>query len=227
MRSPLTDIAAGPPHAAVIVSRSAITCKMVERPPHPRTLVNSSKRNGELGKCCGCASADSENNVSHMACRRFLKLKVWLSHQTAGAAEGLSVEASDAAATSRRLARTSYSLTFSPRLRRLRRRRGNATLSQEAKVREAGGEGRSGSRGGRCAYRSRLPPAESSRRPRASSSRLHRVLFRRENAVFSQDNRKAHANEHTSRAWPNRRAEIAVLTGAVKSDSVPELTALW
>ena len=40
-----------------------------------------------------------------MACRRFLKLKVRLSHQTAGGAEGLSVEASDAAATSRRLAR--------------------------------------------------------------------------------------------------------------------------
>jgi len=45
-----------------------------------------------------------------LACRRFLKLKVRLSHQTAGGAEGLSVEASDAAATSRRLARTSRHL---------------------------------------------------------------------------------------------------------------------
>src|SRR5215831_5314749 len=110
---------------AVIVSRSAITCKMVEHPPHLRTLTLP-KRNDELGKGCGSTSADSANNVSHMACRRFLKLKVRLSHQTAGAAEGLSVEASDAAATSRRLTRTSrhIAFTFSPRLRRLRRRRG-------------------------------------------------------------------------------------------------------
>ena len=51
-----------------------------------------------------------------MACRRFLKLKVWLSHRTAGAPEGLSVEASDAAATSRRLTRTSrhIALLFVP-----------------------------------------------------------------------------------------------------------------
>src|SRR6516165_11784998 len=51
-----------------------------------------------------------------MACRRFLKLKVWLSHRTAGAPEGLSVEASDAAATSRRLSRTSrhIALLFLP-----------------------------------------------------------------------------------------------------------------
>src|SRR5262249_44849863 len=60
--------------------------------------------NGELGKGCGSTSADSANNISHMACGRFLKLKVCLSHQTAGAAEGRSVEASDAAATSRWLA---------------------------------------------------------------------------------------------------------------------------
>jgi hypothetical protein len=33
-----------PRSVVVIVSRSAITCKMVERPPHPRTLVNSSKK---------------------------------------------------------------------------------------------------------------------------------------------------------------------------------------
>src|SRR5215467_13993496 len=50
--------------------------------------------------------------LTHMACRRFLKLKVRLSHQTAGAAEGFSVEASDAAATSRRLARTSRHIPY-------------------------------------------------------------------------------------------------------------------
>src|SRR5262245_6542978 len=47
--------------------------------------------NGELGKGCGSIFADSANNVSNMACGRFLKLKVWLSHQAVEAAEGRSI----------------------------------------------------------------------------------------------------------------------------------------